>query len=240
MRLLFTAALLLLASVTALRDCTLSDTRDGDSWRLDNCSRLTLGPERAHLSIGDITGLLSALTSCHHELCPTVLELLSVPLNYEGGRQLSIALANGTRLRHLDLRWNSLHREGTRRLAEALGENATALDSLTLESNGIGDIGAAALADYMLASNGTLRSLGLASNFIGDAGAAALAAVLRANTTLEGVDLRHNAITHIGLTELVEALEASRGIGVFKVKGNPAAASTELLERLRAAVAHVE
>ena len=62
----------------------------------------------------------------------------------------------------------------------------------------------------------------------------------RANTTLEGVDLRHNAITHIGLTALVEALEASRGIGVFKVQGNPAAASTELLERLRAAVAHVE
>ena len=69
------------------------------------------------------------------------------------------------------------------------------LDSFTLESNGIGDSGAAALADYT--SNGTLRSLGLASNFIGDVGAVALAAVLRANTTLESVDLRHNAITHV-------------------------------------------
>lgn len=232
--------LLLLTTASALRDCTLSDTRDGDSWTLDNCSKLTLGPERALLSVADVTGLSGALSGCHHVHCPTVLELLSVPLNYEGGRQLSIALANGTRLKGLDLRWNSLHREGTRRLAEALGENATALDSLTLESNGIGDPGAAALADYMLASNGTLRSLGLASNFIGDAGAVALAAVLRANTTLESVDLRHNAITHQGLTALAEAIEASRGLGVLKVQGNPAAANAELLERLRSAVARLE
>ena len=230
----------LASRASATRDCTLAEaTDDGDGsllWDLKNCSRIMLTSER-YLSQGDIAAFADALVGCK-ELCPTALELHTVPLNYEGSRLLGLALANGTALTSLSLTWNAVNVEGTRRLVEALGRNRTALTSLSLDSNGIGDAGGAVVARLIEGNSTALRHASLVSNFISDEGALALASALRDDTALVSVDLRHNRIGAVGLAALVEAVEAGGGSSLrsLALEGNPDAGDAALLARLRAAL----
>ena len=229
----------LTSRASATRDCALAeatDVHDGSLlWDLKNCSRVTL--TRRYLSQGDIAAFADALVGCA-ELCPTALELHTVPLDYEGSRLLGLALANGTALTSLSLTWNAVNVEGTRRLVEALGRNRTALTSLSLDSNGIGDAGGAAVARLIEGNSTVLRHASLAANFISDEGALALASALRDNTALVSVDLRHNRIGAVGLAALVEAVEAGGGSSLERLalEGNPDAGDAALLARLRAAL----
>ena len=74
----------LASRASATRDCTLAEaTDDGDGsllWDLKNCSRIMLTSER-YLSQGDIAAFADALVGCK-ELCPTALELHTVPVSY--------------------------------------------------------------------------------------------------------------------------------------------------------------
>ena len=233
--------LLIVCLVSAsARECTFAEVSadDGDNllWDLKNCSRTTLTSER-YLSEHDVAAFTGALIGCA-ELCPTALEMHAVPLNYEGSRLLGLALANGTALTSLSLTWNAVHVEGARRLAEALGRKRTALTSLTLDSNGVGGAGGAAVARLFGSNSTTLRHLSLSSNFISDDGALALASALRSDTALVSLDLRQNRIGTVGLSALVEALEAGGGGSLERLAlaGNPEAGDVALLARLRTAL----
>lgn len=80
---------------------------------------------------------------------------------------LGLQESEGSKLRRLDLSWNSLSDAGAEHLAHALRGNSV-LESLILSSNAIGDTGIGALVDA-LHSDVALRELDLVGNQLRDA-----------------------------------------------------------------------
>ena len=83
-----------------------------------------------------------------------------------------------------------------------------ALKSAYFSANSIGDEGTAALSDALKA-NSTLETLELRNNEIGAAGAQSLAGMLQVNRALTSLDLRFNGIGAGGAKAIADSLPQS-------------------------------
>lgn len=112
----------------------------------------------------------------------------------KGALTIANALRDNTTLDTLYLRDNHLNNEGVYFLAQALSLNGTNVKNLGLGGNGITDEGVSFVAE-MLKSNTKLRVLYLRHNQIGDQGIKVLADVLSFNnTTLKELYLSSNPL----------------------------------------------
>lgn len=93
-------------------------------------------------------------------------------------------------LKRLELVACSIRVTGVTALAAGIRANNT-LEGLDISQNGFDNQGAEVLGE-MLASNTSLKDLGIAKCRVGLSGLTALIAGIRANTTLEALDLSHN------------------------------------------------
>ncbi|KAG0005602.1 hypothetical protein BGZ79_003513 [Entomortierella chlamydospora] len=143
----------------------------------------------------------------------TTLNLKDNSIGKEGALALSQSLKTNTVLTTLNLRNNSIGNEGALALLEALKVNAT-LTTLNSWGNSIGKEGALALSEA-LKTNTTLTTLDLEANSVGDEGALALSEALKANTTLATLRLRKNPIGNEGALALSEALKTNPILQIY-------------------------
>lgn len=129
--------------------------------------------------------------------------------------QISRLLTTNDALKHLYLSVNQIGDAGTKTIAAGLAQN-TSLQTLSLASNRIGCEGAAALADALSTSALQTLELGCESstfvlgeepNHIGDRGAKAIAQALLRNSTLRILNLSRNAVTEVGIRDLLRSLD---------------------------------
>ncbi|KAF8962805.1 hypothetical protein BGZ46_001104, partial [Entomortierella lignicola] len=148
----------------------------------------------------------------------TILDLRGNSVGKEGAAALSGALKANTTLTTLDLSENSIEDDGALGLSGALKTNTT-LTTLNLKFNSIGNEGALALSGA-LKTNTTLTILDLSDNSVGKEGAAALSGALKANTTLTTLDLSENSIEDEGALGLSSALKTNTTLTTLNLRFN--------------------
>ncbi|KAF8966212.1 hypothetical protein BGZ46_000404, partial [Entomortierella lignicola] len=145
-------------------------------------------------------------------------EMTARQIGRDDFRVLVNSLGVNNTLTTLNLRYNSIGKQGAITLSEALKTNNT-LTTLNLESNSIGKEGALALSEA-LKTNTTLNTLDLESNSIGKEGALALSKALKTNTTLVALNLRYNSIGREGALALSEALKTNNTLTNLNLRYN--------------------
>ena len=132
------------------------------------------------------------------------LDLRYNSIGKDGAQALASILHTNTKLQKLSIRNNYIGPNGATHLAKALEAN-TCVEKLDLGTNSIGNVGAEAIAK-LLQTNQTLRCLCLGSNDLDAEGIRHIAQGLRYNTTLEVLNLGGNEIGDEGAKELAEML----------------------------------
>jgi len=175
-----------------------------------NLSRHKLGPVSA-IVIGELLKRSTTLRGCN---------LSYNALGELGGQHIAAALAQGAPLEELDLSNNGLGPVGGEAVAQALPSNDQ-LTTLRLGSNHLVAQTAVALAQALSAAdecNRTLTFLDVSNNQLETAGLGALAAMLRENTMLSTLTVRH---THGGkaaresLQKVNESRPAEKPVTVY-------------------------
>jgi Ran GTPase-activating protein (RanGAP) involved in mRNA processing and transport len=156
---------------------------------------------------------------------------------------LAALLHDNQSLRALLLNVNALGDDGMESLAEGLRANRT-LRELGLASNGLTARGAQYLVGALrvhptlsildLGWSPSTKVLGATPNTIGDEGAAAIGAMLRDNSVLTRLDLRHNGISQWGCHALADGLEGNTTLQYLMLDTPLHTQPQALLERNRA------
>ncbi|CAF3219116.1 unnamed protein product [Rotaria socialis] len=107
--------------------------------------------------------------------------------------------------KELWLQANQISPTGAAIIADALPKSST-LETLYLRDNRLSDKGVCFLAMALSAPNSMVKDLGLGGNNITDAGVQYLAEMLKKNTSLTTLYLRHNQISDQGVEILADAL----------------------------------
>lgn len=149
----------------------------------------------------------------------TNLESLSLSYNLISPVGAVPLLSQGaTRVRMLDLRYNSIGDDGADAIAQILPKNPN-LQNLTLRNNFIGPVGAATIAEA-LETNETVEHLDLSTNAIGKAGAAAISKMLQKNKTLRCLCLWSNRFDADGIQQIALGLRYNTTLEVLNLGGN--------------------
>lgn len=154
--------------------------------------------------VGDV-GCLNELRLCRNGLGAIAAAALAEALE-------------GSDLRVLALRGNSIGDEGAASLAAVLKDNYD-LQELDVSDIGLTDEGAKSFGEC-LGANRTLRLLCLQDNKIGDAGSEGLAAGLALNKSLLDLDLSRNQVGMVGAGHLAEAMRKNCTLSLLELKGN--------------------
>ena len=158
--------------------------------------------QKMNLTDENVIPLLDALGK---NTTVTTLDLRRNRIGIEGSSTLASAILDNTTLVKVDISGNNLGDEGLEDLSKVIPYNKS-LKTLNIEDNKVGDAGATSFAEALIENTG-LTYVNLSGNVIGDAGAIDLFKVLSsANTTVETLLLRFNAISDGGATELASTL----------------------------------
>ena len=150
------------------------------------------------------------------------LTYLAIPLPLFG-EQYIVSLANMLQVNKTlaavtVISYSFVNAQGVQQLADSLIDNKT-ICNLMFCGNAWGDDSARILASYLKKSE-SLSSFSLISGDIGDAGATALAEVLRANNTLNYLNLNGNpGIGNPSVMSLCEALKVNTTLSSLDVSG---------------------
>ena len=145
------------------------------------------------------------------------LDLAGFNIGNSGAIALGRALDHNTNLHSLSLCYNLISAAGAVPLLSSQG--ATRVRTLDLRYNSIGDDGAEALARG-LSMNPNLQNLSLRNNFIGPVGAASLCEALETNTTVEHLDLGTNAIGKAGVAAISKMLQTNKTLRCLSLWSN--------------------
>eukprot|EP00581_Thalassiosira_minuscula_P009710 CAMPEP_0183709706 /NCGR_PEP_ID=MMETSP0737-20130205/5694_1 /TAXON_ID=385413 /ORGANISM="Thalassiosira miniscula, Strain CCMP1093" /LENGTH=1745 /DNA_ID=CAMNT_0025937873 /DNA_START=28 /DNA_END=5265 /DNA_ORIENTATION=+ len=182
-----------------------------------NDARLTkIELQKMNLTDEDVIPLLDALGTNEHV---TSLNLRRNRIGIEGCSTLASAILDNRTLVCIDVSGNNLGDEGMEDLSKVIPYNKS-LITLNIEDNKIGDEGATAFAESLM-ENATLAEINLSGNLIGDRGAGDLFKVLgSANGTVTSLQLRFNAISDEGATELASALLDNETLQLVDLSNN--------------------
>jgi Ran GTPase-activating protein (RanGAP) involved in mRNA processing and transport len=137
-----------------------------------------------------------------------------------GAAALSQALRLSTQLFDLDMSDNRLGAAGTMSICDALRSEACALRRLCIDTNGMGDEGAVHIA-AALRANTTLERIELGFNWIGAAGMRALCDVLcAANATLTHLIFGQNDAGDAGAAALADMLRVNASVAFVDLRSN--------------------
>ena len=182
-----------------------------------NLQRTSLGEE-------DIQALCEVLADNHIELLaidgPTIsimtlhvqtirVKTLRVyrPMSVDSCTSLASLLKHRTcQLKELDISDCSINSDGAVQLAAALSENKSVVEVNIGGNKDIGDVGTGAFGD-MLRKNTVLRELDLSRCGITSQGCDQLAGGVRANSTLQVLDLSDNPIEEKGVNLMLTSLQ---------------------------------
>ena len=129
-------------------------------------------------------------------------------VNAQGVQQLADSLIDNKTIYNLMFCGNAWGDDSARILASYL-KKSESLSSFSLNSGDIGDAGATALAEVLRANN-TLNCLNLNRNpGIGNPSVMSLCEALKVNTTLNSLDLSETGISDAGVLSLVEVLKTN-------------------------------
>ncbi|NXQ37467.1 LRC45 protein, partial [Alaudala cheleensis] len=141
-------------------------------------------------------------------------------LSEEGARLLLHGLCSNTTVKSLDLKGNNLRSVGAEALGKLLRQNQ-AIRSLTLEWNSLGLWEESfSLFCQGLRANSSLQRLDLRNNQINQHGAAELGLALAHNSSLQQLDLRWNNIGLLGGRALLNCLRSNRTLKRLELAGN--------------------
>ena len=152
----------------------------------------------------------------------TDLLLVRSGLGPKGGTNLAEGLTNSTSLLRLDLVGNDIMADGGQAIGEALKTNTTLRD-LNLRWNRIGcggDRGILSLADALRA-NASLQRLDMSVNELYSEGAIAFGKALGVNQSLIDLSLERNEIGVAGAIAIGEAFEFNTTLERLVLSGNP-------------------
>ena len=151
----------------------------------------------------------------------TTLQLTSNKLDFPSLDLVNKSLAAKTwpKLETLDLSFNSMDITSLKSLFLSLENNPNLL-RLRLAGCKINVAGAAVVAAYLASPKQHLRELNLSFNSVLATGTNTIAGVLRKNTSLIELNLRHNSIGIAGGESLCDAMEFNRHIRVMVVCDN--------------------
>ncbi|XP_071430098.1 leucine-rich repeat-containing protein 45 isoform X1 [Pithys albifrons albifrons] len=141
-------------------------------------------------------------------------------LSEEGVKLLLQGLCSNTTVKSLDLKGNNLRTVGAEALGKLLTQNKS-IRSLTLEWNSLGmwEEGFSFFCQGLRANN-SLQRLDLRNNQINHRGAAELAVALTQNTSLQELDLRWNNIGLLGGRALLNCLHRNKILKRLELAGN--------------------
>ncbi|KAJ7425071.1 Leucine-rich repeat-containing protein 45 [Willisornis vidua] len=141
-------------------------------------------------------------------------------LSEEGVKLLLHGLCSNTTVKSLDLKGNNLRTVGAEALGKLLTQNKS-IRSLTLEWNSLGmwEEGFSFFCQGLRANN-SLQRLDLRNNQINHRGAAELAVALTQNTSLQELDLRWNNIGLLGGRALLNCLHRNKILKRLELAGN--------------------
>ncbi|XP_071430101.1 leucine-rich repeat-containing protein 45 isoform X2 [Pithys albifrons albifrons] len=137
-----------------------------------------------------------------------------------GVKLLLQGLCSNTTVKSLDLKGNNLRTVGAEALGKLLTQNKS-IRSLTLEWNSLGmwEEGFSFFCQGLRANN-SLQRLDLRNNQINHRGAAELAVALTQNTSLQELDLRWNNIGLLGGRALLNCLHRNKILKRLELAGN--------------------
>ncbi|XP_038633085.1 leucine-rich repeat-containing protein 45 isoform X1 [Scyliorhinus canicula] len=166
----------------------------------------------------------------------TELTLCDCMLNEEGAKLLLYGLCANTTIQMLDMKGNNLRAAGAETLGKLLRHNKS-LKSLILEWNALGmwEEGFCVFCEGLRA-NKSLEHLDLRNNQINHQGVGELALALKHNNTLEELDLRWNNIGLLGGRALLCALQQNKILVRLELAGNNI--PSDVLKAVEQAVDH--
>jgi hypothetical protein len=163
-------------------------------------------------------GILAKLFAMNHLFVDIKFNDCSLP--DDGVRALAYGLADNTTCKRLELKGNNIRGPAAESLGRMLRQN-TRLQSVCMEWNALGLIeNAFSVFCDGIAGSCSLLTLDLRSNQITHVGASELANALKRNTTLRTLDLRWNNIGLIGGRALLAALDHNKTLIRLLLAGN--------------------
>ncbi|XP_051851288.1 leucine-rich repeat-containing protein 45 isoform X2 [Antechinus flavipes] len=166
----------------------------------------------------DTCGALGKLLQ--NDILFSMVLLSDCMMSEEGSKLLIQGLCSNTVVKYLDLKGNNLRAMGAEALGKLLRQNKS-IQSLVLEWNNLGMWEESfSLFCEGLRANTTLQQLDLRNNQINHKGAEELAMALKNNSTLQDIDLRWNNIGLLGGRAIVNCLSNNKTLRKLELAGN--------------------
>uniref|UniRef100_G3VWV6 Leucine rich repeat containing 45 n=2 Tax=Sarcophilus harrisii TaxID=9305 RepID=G3VWV6_SARHA len=166
----------------------------------------------------DTCGALGKLLQ--NDILFSMVLLSDCMMSEEGSKLLIQGLCSNTVVKYLDLKGNNLRAMGAEALGKLLRQNKS-IQSLILEWNNLGMWEESfSLFCEGLRANTTLQQLDLRNNQINHKGAEELAMALKNNSTLQDIDLRWNNIGLLGGRAIVNCLSNNKTLRKLELAGN--------------------
>ena len=161
-----------------------------------------------HIKELAISGPNISFVGRHIETLETLL--VRQPMSVDSCTSLASLLKHRTcQLKELDISFCNINSDGAVQLATALSENKSVVNISMRLNEDIGDVGAGAFGD-MLRRNTVLQELGLRYCGITSQGCYQLAGGVRANSTLQVLDLSWNRIEEKGVDLMIISLKFNK------------------------------
>lgn len=142
------------------------------------------------------------------------LNISNTDISDSGILELSSTM-NMSVLQQVDLTGTNISDEGAQYLAKMLDSNTTLLE-LLISENQIGDNGVKTLANSLMHNNRSLQVLNLSANQnIGDESINSLTNMMKSNSTLKKLDLRHTGLSNDGEGTLHAAAKSKKGFQLW-------------------------
>ncbi len=150
------------------------------------------------------------------------LEEINLKCNYlcaQGVEAIMNGLKTNVGVKILNLRKNTIGKEGAVFIASYLRGSPSFLEELDASSDGVEEAGGMEIMNA-LKENKSLKKLLLGDNGLADEFATAMAGMIKVNATLEFLSLESNLITNKGAQIISEELGSAKGIHTLNIENN--------------------